>query len=367
MRLNKIYFFLVFLLIFSCIEPYDFVIKDDVKSLVIEALISDKSFSETQGFPSDGRYFSAKLTYTGDVVNQRPQPVSAASIALHDDLGGQWPYTETSPGMYLLLDNEFKALPGRQYKLMVQNQGNVYESAWEVLPSVQTPPMGDIGFAETQKDFYVVESSESVVRAKKGIEPFVQVPQNQTGEPLYYMWDYEPMWIYVAPLVARSSPGGRCWATSPSFLNDYGVQVDNIGGYDKSLFFIETVRNIKLFEKFSLLVRQYSLNSKNYFFWKEMKDRATGAGINEIPPYNLESNYSSTNPDKKVFGYFSLAQEQARRWYFDLKQLSYTVENTLRADCLVVYGPGPPAPECVDCREYTDGIATNQRPVWWGD
>jgi hypothetical protein len=365
MQMNKIYLFLLFLLIFSCIEPYDFVIRDSSRSLVIEALISDKSFSDTQGFPSDGRYFSVTLTYSGDVVNHRPEPVSLAAIILYDDLGSQWQYTETSPGMYLLLDNEFKALPERQYKLTVKDQEDIYESEWEALPQSATPPMGEIGFTETEKDFFVVESSENVLRTKKGIEPFVDVPVNETGEPLYYMWQYEPTWIYVAPLVARTSPGGVCWAKSPFFLNEYALQEDNVGGYKKGLFFLETIRNIKLFEKFSLLVTQYSLDTDYYFFWKEMKDRATGVGINETPPYNLKSNYTSINPDKKVFGYFGVAQEQAKRWYFDLKQLSYNVENTLKADCLVVYGPGPPAPECTDCREYTDGVATNQRPSWW--
>jgi hypothetical protein len=365
--MSKIYFFFLFLLIFSCIEPYDFVIKDDSKSLVIEALISDMSFSETLTYPSDGRYFSVKLTYSGDVVNQRPEPVSSASITLHDDLGNQWMYSESSPGMYLLLDNEFKALSERKYKLIVKNQEDVYESQWEVLPATQAPPMGEIGFTETEKEFFVVEANENVLRTKKGIEPFVGIPENPIGEPLYYRWEYEAMWIYVAPLVSRSSPGGQCWAVNPFYFNDYVLQEDNVGGYNKSLFFMETIRNIKLFEKFSLLVTQYSINSDYYFFWKEMKNRATGVGINEIPPYNLKSNYASSNPEKKVFGYFGVAQEQAKRWYFDLKQLSYRVENTLKADCLVVYGPGPPAPECTDCREYTDGIATNQRPVWWGN
>jgi hypothetical protein len=279
-------------------------------------------------------------------------------------LGGQWIYTENKPGVYLLLDNNFKALPDRKYRLVITEQDNVYESRWEQLPSLTPPVMGEIGFIETEKDFFVMEANEWVVRTKKGIEPYVEVPANPTGETIYYRWEYEPTWIYVAPLAARTSPQGVCWATSSYFLVDYTLQADNVGGYNKPLFFIETVRNVKLFEKFSLLVKQYALNDGDYYFWKEMQERATGVGINEVPPYNLESNYISKTEGKQVYGYFGVGREQARRWYFTLKDLSYFVENTLKADCLVDYG-GPPAPECTDCRQYTDGDATNQKPVWW--
>jgi hypothetical protein len=362
--MNKGFIFFIFVLIFSCIEPYDFKIKSPSRSLVVEALITDKSFLESLDYPSDGRYFTVKLRYTGDVVNERPTPATGANIKLQNDLGDEWVYSETEPGVYLLLYDEFKAEPGTKYKLVVTEQEDVYESEWEQLPSIQTPPMGEIGFTETEKDFFVVEANENVLRTIKGIEPHVKLPVNTTGESLYYRWEYDPMWIYAAPLVPKSSPVGTCWATNPFFLTDYTLQEDNVGGYTKSLFFVETVRNYKLLEQFSLLVKQYSMNSDNYFFWKEMKDRATGVGINEIPPYNLKSNYKSNSPEKQVYGYFGVAQEEAKRWYFKLKDLSYYVENTLRADCLIDYGDGP-ADECLDCREYSGGLATTSRPVWW--
>ena len=103
-----------------------------------------------------------------------------------------------------------------------------------------------------------------------------------------------------------------------------------------------------------------------FFFWKEMKERASASGIFEVPPYNLKTNYSSNPVGKKVYGYFGVAHEQAQRWYFNLKNLSYFVENPLRTQCLDdLSDDNELSPECLDCREYTDGIATNQRPSWW--
>lgn len=362
--MKKILVYLIFILIAGCIEPYNFDVKGKERSLVIEAEITDKSFVETLAYPSDGRYFTARLRYTGEVVNERPTPATGASVELQSDQDESWRYTETSPGTYSLVNPDFEAEVGKHYRLVVTEQDDIYESEWVALPTVQTPEMGSIGFTETEKDVFVVEANEKVMRTIKGVEPFVPLPPNLTGDKLYYRWEYTPMWIYAAPLVPKSSPVGVCWATNDAFLTDYVVQEDLVGGYDKPLFFINTVRNYKLLEKFSLLVVQYSMASDYFFFWNEMKDRATGSGINEIPPYNLKTNYTSRNPDKKVYGYFGVAQEQARRWYFSIKDLSYYVDNTLKADCLIDYGDGP-ADECLDCREYSDGVATTNRPVWW--
>ena len=100
-----------------------------------------------------------------------------------------------------------------------------------------------------------------------------------------------------------------------------------------------------------------------YTFWKELQEQNEGGAIFDKPPFNLHTNFHSITGDKKVSGYFGVVQEQARRWYFDIRDLSYYVENTLRKDCSIPFLP--PAPECFDCREYSFGIATNVKPEWW--
>ncbi len=70
--------FLLFLIIFGCVEPYSFVIHNETKTLVVEGYISDKSFNETLLYPSDGRYFTVRLSYSGDVTNGRPVMIPGA-------------------------------------------------------------------------------------------------------------------------------------------------------------------------------------------------------------------------------------------------------------------------------------------------
>ena len=365
---KKLAYFLLFFVTGGCLEPYEFVIEDNEPTLVVESYISDKSFNETLMYPSDGRYFTVKLTLTGDVTNNRPAPVTNAVVNLMSDANEVWSYTESDAGTYKLLNDTFKAEKGKAYKVhILLPDENVYESGWESLPDAEVAPMGEIGFTEIEKQTYVNESREWVLRSVKGINAHVQVPQNTSGKTIHYRWTYDPTWIFVAPLVSTNSPVYKCWATDPYYFDSFGLQIDNSGGYAKDLFFIPTTRNIRIFEKFSVLVTQHAINEPYFSFWKEMKDRNEGSTLADVPPYNLKTNFSSPTGGKKVSGYFGVSAEQAKRWYFNKDDLSFYIENTWRADCLVVYGPGPPAPECLDCREYSFGKATTEKPLWWAD
>ncbi|MEX2234012.1 MAG: DUF4249 domain-containing protein [Cyclobacteriaceae bacterium] len=364
--LIKFRFLLLFTFIAGCVEPYEFVVHDDEQTLVVEAFISDKSFSETLLYPSDGRYFTVKLSNTGDVTNTRPAPVIGAIVELLSSEGEVLIYTESGTGIYTLLNNAFKAKMDVTYRLrIVLEDENIYESGWEAMPDIEIPPMGEIGFSETEKQYYVMEANEWALRTKQVLLANIHVTENSTGETIRYRWTYSRMWVYVAPLVSTNDPYYRCWATDPYYLNTFGLQIDKAGGYKKDLFYFPTVPNARIFEKFSVLVTQHAMTESYFNFWKKMKDQNENSSLTDAPPFNLRTNFMSSTGANAVSGYFGVTSEQATRWYFDRTELSYSVPNTLRADCLVVYGPGPPAPECLNCTQYSFGKATTTKPSWW--
>ncbi|WP_224997629.1 DUF4249 domain-containing protein [Cesiribacter sp. SM1] len=351
----------------TCIEPYTFVIENNEPGLVVEGYISNVSFSESKEYPSDGRYFTVVLHYTSDVADHlNDQAVANASVKLVDDAGAEWLYTETStPGTYVLKADDFQASPEHAYKLQIAlTDGEAYESEWERIAQV-APEMGNIGFEETEKQIYVVEANEQVVRTIKGINVFIYVPPNPSGEPLYYRWNFDSHWIYTAPLARSSNPNFKCWVNNAKYLPGYTLQQDNAGGYRKDLFFIETIRNERIFERFTVLISQQSLTESSFSFWNEMQEQVEKNAFFDTPLYNLQTNIKAVSGDKRAFGYFSVVDEQAKRWYFDIRDLSYYVQNTLKPDCEVSYGPGPPAPPCLDCMEYSKGFTTLEKPSWW--
>ncbi len=362
-------YLLLFYLMGGCVEPYKFVITDIESSLVVEAFISDKSWRETVEYPSDGRYFTAKLSRTGDVTNVRSEPVSFASVVLENDRGASWQYSESSEetGVYSLLDEDFKAEQGVQYKLTVRlPDERTYESTWQALPSASEPPMGEINYQEVQYKKYAIQANKEVIVTVNGIQTLISLPQNNSGTTLFYKWNFYPTWIYIAPLSPSAIlPGYRCWVSTPYYLRDYMLQGDNVGGYNKDLFRMETIRNERIFERFSALIVQYAMTKDYFTFWKEMQEQNQDGAILDKPPFNLHTNFREKNDEGKVYGYFGVVHEQARRWYFEKDQLSYFVVNTLKKDCTVPYQD--PGPSCFDCREYTFGNPSNVRPAWWVD
>ncbi len=359
--LKQIQYFILFWIVISCIEPYEFAIKNNEPTLVVEAYISDKSFEETVDYPSDGRYFTVKLTTTGDVTNSRPQPVQEAQVHLANDEDEVWDYTESSPGVYSLFDDDFKAEAGVRYKLVVMlSDETIIESDWEYLPEVSVPAMGDINFKEEEFQKYIVEANEDVIVNAKGIRTEVTIAENISDQPIYYRWTFVPHWIYIAPFGSRLDV---CWATDPYYIRNYTLlQHNKAGTLNVGLFLLETVRNERFFERFSTLIVQHAMREENYFFWKEMQEQNENGAIFNKPPFNLSTNFHSLTDDRRVSGYFGVVQEQAKRWYFDKSELSYYVENTLQKDCSVPFQD--PAPECFACGAYSNGIVVS-KPDWW--
>lgn len=370
---------LIFLAVFSCIEPYDFDLEDEAPALVIEGFISDKSFNQTLSYPSDGRFFSVRLSITSKVDNVRATPISNALVQLISSDNEVMSYTESveKPGTYYLVDSSFSATPGIKYKLQITNSEEIVESEWQTLPEAVVPEMGPIGFVETERQAYLMEAGEKVLRTVKEIRSHVTLPVNGGTSPIYYRWEYTPTWVFRAPLSPSvTRPGYICWAKNENYLNGFALQADKQGGYIKDLFSVPTENNERIMDDLSVLIHQYSMNEQYYFFWKEMQSRVEGNVLIDTPPFNLESNFSSlTEGGKIVVGFFSVVQEQAKRWYFNKSQLSYPIRYTFKEACEVNYGPplpGCPEPtpsftacECKYCLDYSKGQTTNVKPIWW--
>ena len=260
----NIRFLFIFLSVFcfGCIEPYEFDVEETEPRLVVEGYISDISFNESLEFPSVGRYFAVKLRYTSEVTNRKGTVPVNATILLEDESGKQWGYTESSvePGKHVLMWEEFEAVEGRAYKLkIIMANEEMYESEWQKLPPPAPAPVGEISYEEVEKQVYRIKLREQVIETIKGVNVYVDVPENNTGAPVYYRWSLDPTWVYIAPLARPGQPNYKCWASSKLYLAEGVIQKDNRGGYRKELFFMETIRNERIFEKFSLLVVQQSL------------------------------------------------------------------------------------------------------------
>jgi hypothetical protein len=362
----------ILLMIFSlsvCVEPYKFRIKDNNPSLVIEAQISNLSYNETLESPSEGRFFKVILRKTSDVVNIRDEVETGASVILESDKNEQWMYAESyeKPGKYLLYDDNFEAEESVQYRLKIRlSNGEEYESSWEGLPKGEPQDTGDITFKEKTVQGYKYIAGDKEIRDIKGIDLYINLPENQQKETNFYQWSFDATWVYEAPFTSQHSSIKKCWISNKNYLSNYVLQNDNTGDYPQKLVFIETVNNDRIYKDFSLLITQIKMSESYYLFWEELQEQTKNGGLFDAPPYNLQSNFTAINSDKTVTGFFGVVDEKAIRWNFSISDLSYQVDDRTTELCSISYGPdGPGGPECYNCLEYPYGNASNIKPSWW--
>lgn len=362
--------FIILLLTFSwCVEPYDFRIVNNDPSLAIESYISNKSYSESLELPSDGRYFEVNLKWTSDVINIHDEVESNAKVVLINSLNEEWDYEEMPPGSgrYILFKDDFKALKSIKYKLEIRlSNGDQYESSWEELPESAPGEMGEISFKEIDKQGYIYKAGEKVIDDIKGIDLYVDLPVNSNSSPIFYKWNFTPTWIHIATFTRPSQAIHQCWITNKNYLSNYVLQKNDNGGYPQKHIFIETTGNSRVYKNFSLLVSQFSMSEGYFLFWKELQEQTKSGGLFDAPPFNLQTNFKAVNSNQPVSGYFGVVCEQAKRWYFNIDDLSYNIYDNIDDLCNISYGPdGPGGPECYSCLDYPSGKSTNQEPVWW--
>jgi hypothetical protein len=355
------------LTLISCVEKIDFVVNNDQPLLVVNGFVSNKSYDETLLIPSDGRFFSVQLSTTSKVTNVRDKPVYGATVYLEDNSNNTWYYTERDKGKYLLENPQFKALEGQSFRLNIIYDGEKYLSNWETLPK-KGYEFGDLSFDEVILDVLVYESNEPVLVKKKGISVKAKLEEIITDK-IYTYWDFEPYWIYKAPLATSSNGDVYCWMTNEVYLSNYVLKSTNGQPYVQELFAIETVRNEIVYEEFTAIIRQVSVTPEYYYFLEDLQKQSDRGGLFDQPPYNVNGNlYMEGNMNTRVSGYFSIVNEQSERWYFNKSELSYRMISETLNDCSVNYG-GPPSPSCFSCLAYDRGYPNakirNVKPSWW--
>jgi hypothetical protein len=362
-------FILILLTLSGCIEKYDFNVIQGTGGLVIESFITNVSYEESLRIPSDGNYFKVMLSQTSDVDNIRDVKVSGAKVYLLDNTKNKFEYTESTAvkGEYLLLNKTFKAENDKTYQLNVDlKEGQHFESTWEALPAAINA-MGDFNVEEVKTQEYVYEAGEPVIKNLDGMKLKMNVPTFSSEENVHFRWSFEPIWMYTSSLAyVVNSQRIVCWVRTNLYQKEYVLQNPKKGGFNQELFYLQTKGNERMFQYFSTLINQDIVSEGYYTFWKDLNAQKDKGGLYDQPPFGLTSNFSSTNSEWSVNGYFGVVNRNTKRWTFDPKSLSYVIENTLEENCLKLNNePGRKEGQCYYCDEYNQGTSTTIPPSWW--
>lgn len=189
-----------------------------------------------------------------------------------------------------------------------------------------------------------------------------------------------------------------CWKTTP-FSN---IQIYSTKGLAEDAVVKRTVFTLpasswKLALKYSLLVRQFTMDQSEYNFWTELQKNTESIGtIFDPQPTQVTGNIRSVNPGRpNALGYFSIGRSVEKRIFVSVSNLPSPVGGYQRAlpfcspfeidtiymqeymqsnkTALIINAVtnGGPAiigytsadTQCIDCRQYHQG--TNERPDFW--
>ncbi len=304
--IRNILFFLT--LIFpACIEPFFINEGKTVETLVVEGMITN-----------DPGPYTIYLSKTTSASDPQENPFINAEVKITDDHGYEETFSQNEPGVYITDSLGIQGIVGRKYKIIIETtEGDVYESEYSELK--ESLPIDDFYcHFELNHDFITGRDTEGY-RFYTEFKPY-------TEKETYLMWLSEETYeheapfsidyIYIGYIVRYENPDTfkTCWNTVKvkeivTLFNDPRRNQQSI-----------TVRlnhtEIEKFAiKYSLLLKQLSVEEETNKYWKAVNDLNEGqSSFYNKQPYQIRGNIQNINdPNEAVLGYFFAAGISKKR------------------------------------------------------
>jgi hypothetical protein len=301
-----IIFFFLFSVFKSCIVPYIPQPPENDELLVVEGLISDQHEANT-----------IKLSKSFPIwTTQNPVHLTGCKVWITDDLGHLDNLKETTLGTYITDSSKFQGMTGRKYTLHIRTN----------------PANGNLNYESFPMELKSVPGIDSVYYEKKAYTShpiFIEGCQIylDTHDPLnnnhFYRWTYSETWEIRLPFDVENKV---CWGTEHS----YGIFLENTSllAEDRVIGYpLKKITNPvdRLGIKYSIMVKQYSLNEEEYIYWETLKTALEQAGglYDIIPPIIPNNIFCVENPNEKTLGYFSVSAISSRRLFINDKFNGY--------------------------------------------
>ncbi|MDH5397651.1 MAG: DUF4249 domain-containing protein [Cyclobacteriaceae bacterium] len=377
-------------LLTSCVKPFDYESVSYEKLIVVDGSVTDVE-----------KPHRVKLQYTYPINQNSIMPIQNATVWVQDGKGNRYPFMESEKGEYL--SAPFAGISGESYQLhFTTTDGKVYESSAVTLK--KSPPIDSI------YNRYAELPSDELHRNEGGLQFFIDTHDDK-GEARHFRYEWEDTYLIRVPYPSnfhyypenntwemREEQVGTCYTSSQSTR----IILGNMQGKSQNrlaevpIHFVSQ-ENPTLRNRYTILIRQYSLDENTYNYYKKIKESIeSGGSLFDKQQGSIPGNIERTdNPREPVLGYFEVAGITEMRTFFDytrdlkdkLKkpvfpyycrdQLILTTNDSVayyynqNRTLVVVNDLGMPfepsmelAPrECADCSYY----ASTKKPDFWVD
>ena len=310
-----VYIAFILMTCFSCEEIYQADLEDAENFIVIEALITndhDVNFvkvSKTQDFYDDG------------VLSR----VEGVTVKLINDEGQSFWGVESGKGNFVLNHN---AVPGEKYKLVVEADGDTYESDIELMPPVPTYDSLYV-ISETVVEYQYNYLGAPYETERTGLSAYVDLPVSDSLSQYRFEMTKTMEWKIDPPMLSNIATYG--WIKNKE-TGVFNIKAPSRYGNEElmkkhSLLFMrnrvqaflpeETIDEGAYMVGWVIDVDQYGMSEKSYSFYESMNGQLEADGKLFDPVYSqLESNFTCVNnPEKEVIGFFELSSHRYFRFF----------------------------------------------------
>ncbi|MEO8535452.1 MAG: DUF4249 domain-containing protein [Flavobacterium sp.] len=303
----------------SCTEQYAFQTNTFESIPVVQANITNELKKQ-----------EIKITRSYRLEEYGPTPENGAIVYVTDSDNNSYEFEfEEFSGLYVS-NNPFQAIPGKSYQLNITTKdGKSYSSSTEILTTVN----------EIQ-----VEPKIETIDGEKGVQ-IVVTSNDPTSKSQFYRFEYDETYKIVSPdwkpnklipdpgnpgpeytylTVPRDNGESRvCYTTKKSddllLISNVGLSEDKI---NLPIRFID-IKSPMLYERYSIVVREYVQNLASYTYYNTLKNLSTSASLlSQVQPgFNYGNLKPNDNSNDKIIGYFEVSSVSSKRIFFNFRDI----------------------------------------------
>jgi len=316
--MTRHFLIIICILFIGCKEEFLLDFGDNEKILVINGSITNEP----------GPY-TVNLSLSSKMVNSDMEPYGGCNVKIYDNKGHSELLTEKSAGEYVSDINGIQGEIGTSYKLLViSSDGKEYETTFQ---EMQEPIDIDslYGNVETKE---VYDDPVGL----KGYQFYVNTKESPKKEN-YFLWQISESYEYTADftLFAIEDYSGfylmnqdildpnfdhlyRCWETEKVhtiYTAETSSLTSSVINKQKLNFVGANSRRLSI--RYSMNLRQFTINQEAYLFWKNIEDQISEENpLYASQPGNIIGNLiNKQNPDETTFGFFTVASVKERRTF----------------------------------------------------
>jgi hypothetical protein len=298
MNLKKIIgFSLLLVLVIGCTIEFNPDTEENKEQLVVEGMITDQN-----------RVNRIKLSRSLPIGKPLlRKPVNGAVVTITDETGNISTLKESPAGTYSTDSTKFTGRVGGSYSLNIKINNVNYATDF-----IEMKPVPLINSVYYEKE--VITASRDTSDVEEGCRIYVD-NYDPVGKCRFFRWDYTETWEYRIPYDVINR---ICFVTERSDE----ILIKNTSQYSQArvskfpVLFISN-KSDRLKEKYSILVKQYSLDESEYYFWERVQNISQNVGnLYDISPMAIPSNIRCCDdPKETVLGYFSVSAVTQKRLF----------------------------------------------------